>query len=195
MVSRSSPGQMQGSIFSNDMIMDREICLFKKNSKYLDTFWSKRLIFLCIRIKIFSPQDCLARGWWRWWNGTRAEEPGPVLRCALVLVAIWSGYYEISPTSSSRIHQRSNFNPVTSDTLLHIHLVIEFRAIKTVQSYAPAPQHGLLQIHIKLKTRKSGIRATPRWWEICIIVHISSVSSVSKFPGFSRTSRHDFHGH
>lgn len=45
-----------------------------------------------------------------------------------VLVAIWSEYYEISPPSSSRIHQRSNFTPVTSDTLLHIHSVIEFGA-------------------------------------------------------------------
>ena len=93
-----------------------------------------------------SQSQCLARGWWPWWNETRASSERSSLGQAVpspswVLVAIWSEYYEISPPSSSRIHQRSNFTPVTSDTLLHIHSVIEFGVIRTVWRCAPQLGH------------------------------------------------------
>ena len=83
-----------------------------------------------------------------------AQQPGQawaVPSSGWVLVAIWSGYYEISPPSSSRIHQRSNFTPVTSDTLLHIHSVIEFGVIKTV--WRCAPQLGCKCKYIKWISR------------------------------------------
>ena len=98
-----------------------------------------------LKVKVIQSNlgsKCLARGCWQWWNGTRASsahssQARPVPSSGWVLVAIWSGYYEISPPSSSRIHQRSNFTPVTSDTLLHIHSVIEFGVIKTVWRCVP----------------------------------------------------------